>query len=518
LNKKDYALAALSGILTALAFPMFDLEILAWIGLILYFFSLRDKNPLQSIYLGLISGITFYIILLYWIPVPIITYGKLPVPVGILLLLLLASYLSLYTATFAFLTSLFRIRLGLPLVLTAPAIWVSLELLITYLFTGFPWGLLGYSQYMNLPVIQIADITGVYGISFAIVMVNAGMYRVMERYSEGLSFWRGRSIWAATFILLLITGYGYWRLSSQLPTPDSQLIKVGIVQGNIDQDQKWDLEYQTETIDTYIELTKKVSEGGLDLVVWPETAVPFYFQNDETYKPLILKTARDINSHILFGSPAYSRDMEEVRYYNSAFLISPGMEVVDRYDKLHLVPFGEYVPLKKLLFFVDKMAEGIGDFSTGDMVKTLDMPGTKIGTLICYEGVFPNLTRKIVREGATLLVNITNDAWFGNTSAPYQHLSMYSLRAVENRVPVIRAANTGVSAFIDVRGMIISRTGIFEKGYLKNRLETPGIDSPITFYTRFGNLFAYLCALITSLIFAKVMFRGGTNKFISKKT
>jgi len=176
------------------------------------------------------------------------------------------------------------------------------------------------------------------------------------------------------------------------------------------------------------------------------------------------------------------------------------------------------VPLKKLLFFVDKMAEGIGDFSTGDMVKTLDMPGTKIGTLICYEGVFPNLTRKIVREGATLLVNITNDAWFGNTSAPYQHLSMYSLRAVENRVPVIRAANTGVSAFIDVRGMIISRTGIFEKGYLKNRLETPGIDSPITFYTRFGNLFAYLCALITSLIFAKVMFRGGTNKFISKKT
>lgn len=508
MNKKDYALAALSGILTALAFPMFDLEILAWIGLVPLFFSLRDKNPLQSIYLGLIGGIAFYIILLYWIPVPIITYGKLPGPVGILLLLLLASYLSLYTATFAFLISFFRMRLGLPLVLTAPAIWVSLELLMTYLFTGFPWGLLGYSQYLNLTVIQIADITGVYGISFAIVMVNAGIYRVIERYSEGLSFWWGRSIWAATFILLLIAGYGYWRLNSQLPTPDSQLIKVGIVQGDIDQDHKWDREYQTETIDTYIELTKKVSKGGVDLVVWPETAVPFYFQNDETYKPLILKAARDINSHIVFGSPAYSREMEEVRYYNSAFLISPGMEVVDRYDKLHLVPFGEYVPLKKLLFFVDKMTEGIGDFSTGDRVKTLDMPGTKIGTLICYEGVFPDLTRKIVREGATLLVNITNDAWFGNTSAPYQHLSMYSFRAVENRVPVIRAANTGVSAFIDVRGMIISRTGIFEKGYIKKRIETPGIDSPPTFYTRFGDLFAYLCALITSLMFANAVFRS----------
>ena len=519
MNKKDYALSALSGILTALAFPMFDLEILAWIGLVPLFFSLKDKNPLQSIYLGLIGGMAFYIILLYWIPVPIITYGKLPGPVGIFLLLLLASYLSLYTATFAFLTSLFRIRLGFPLVLTAPAIWVSLELLMTYLFTGFPWGLLGYSQYLNLQVIQIADITGVYGISFAIVMVNAGIYRVMERYSEGLSFWRGRSIWAALFVFLTTIGYGYWSLKPLgVGARHALPLRVGIVQGDIDQDRKWDREYQTETMDTYIELTKKVSEGGLDLVVWPETAVPFYFQNDETYKPLILKTARDINSHILFGSPAYSREREEVRYYNSAFLISPGMEVIDRYDKLHLVPFGEYVPLKKLLFFVDKMAEGIGDFSTGDRVKTLDMPGTKIGTLICYEGVFPNLTRKIVRKGATLLVNITNDAWFGNTSAPYQHLSMYSLRAVENRVPVIRAANTGVSAFIDVRGTIISRTGIFEKGYIKNRIETPGIDSPITFYTRFGNLFAYLCALITSLIFAKVMFRGGTNKFISKKT
>lgn len=501
MNKKDYALAALSGILLALAFPMFDLEYLAWIGLVPLFFSIRGKDPLRSIYLGLISGLSFHLILLYWIPVPITIYGKLPLPVGILLLFLLALYLALYTATFAFLTTLFRTRIGLPLVLSAPATWVSLELMMTHFLTGFPWGLLGYSQYLNLPMIQIADITGVYGVSFVIVMINAGVYRVIERHMEGLSFWRGRSVWAATLVLLLTIGYGYWRLGQNVSL---SRLNVGIVQGNIDQDHKWDLEYQKETVDAYLNLSKKVSEGGTDLIVWPETAVPLYFQNDETYRPGILNTAREINSYILFGSPAFDREGEDVRYYNSAYLISPEMEVIGRYDKLHLVPFGEYVPMKTFLPFVSKLVEGIGDFSTGERVKILDMQGAKIGALICYEGVFPNLVRNTVREGATLLANITNDAWFGNTSAPYQHLSMYSLRAVENRVSVVRAANTGVSAFINKYGVIKSRTGVFERGYLKGQVETSDYR---TFYTRFGNIFAYLCAVMASLALISAFIR-----------
>jgi len=310
-NKKDLFLAALSGVLLALAFPLFDIELLAWIALVPLLFSIKGKNQLQSIYLGITAGLVFNLILLYWIPVPITIYGKLPLPAGIFFLLLLALYLSLYTATFAFLVTLFRTRRGLPLVITAPVVWVSLELLITYFLTGFPWGVLGYSQYLNLPVIQIADVTGVYGISFVIVVVNAGIYRVIERYLEGLSFRHGRSVWVALFVLLTAIGYGYWRLE-QLETGRNQALplRVGIVQGNIDQDHKWDPEYQRETVDAYLALSKKVSEGGVDLIVWPETAVPLYFQMDEIYRPDILKAAKEMNSFILFGSPAYEKDGE----------------------------------------------------------------------------------------------------------------------------------------------------------------------------------------------------------------
>lgn len=507
MNRKDLTLAALSGILPALAFPMFDLEPLSWIGLVPLFFSLRGKDTLQSIYLGLVSGLAFHLILLYWIPVPVTVYGKLPLPVGIVLLLLLASYLSLYTATFAFLITFFRMRMGIPLVLSAPAVWVSLELLMTYLMTGFPWGLLGYSQHLNLPIIQIADVTGVYGISFVIVTVNAGIYRAFEKYLEGSPFRRSKSIWGAALLLSFVLVYGYWRLGSHDDTGVKN-IKAAIIQGNVDQDHKWDPEYQKETMNAYLGLSRKASERGANLIVWPETAVPLYFQNDDIYRPEILKTAKGINSYILFGSPAYSRDGESVRYYNSAFLASPEMEVAGRYDKMHLVPFGEYVPLKNLLFFVSKLAEGIGDFSTGDRIKILDMKEAKIGTLICYEGVFPNLTRKSVTEGATLLVNITNDAWFGHTSAPYQHLSMYSLRAVENRTPVIRAANTGVSAFINKNGMITSKTGIFERGYLNGRVDIPRKEASPTFYTRFGDIFAYVSAIAVSIALLRVFIQG----------
>lgn len=488
--------------LLALAFPLFDIEPLAWVALVPLFFSIKGKDRLQATYLGLTAGFVFHLILLYWIPVPITVYGKLPFLAGVFLLLLLAAYLSLYMATFATLVTYFKTRLNVPLVLTAPFIWVSLELLLTHLLTGFPWGLLGYSQYLNLPVIQIADITGVYGISFVIVVVNAGIYRAFERYMDGLSFRHGRSVWVAVFVLLSAIGYGYWRLDNQM---DTMSLRVGIAQGNINQDQKWDPEYQRETMDAYLALTRKVSEGGVDLIVWPETAVPFYFQIDETYRPDILKAANEGKSHILFGSPAYEREGKEIRYYNSAFMVTPDMTTAGRYDKMHLVPFGEYVPLKRLLFFVDKLTEGIGDFSTGDSIKVLKMGKSEIGTLICYEGIFPNLSRKSVKEGANLFVNITNDAWFGRTSAPYQHLSMYSLRAVENRVPVVRAANTGVSALIDNKGRIVSMTGMFERGYLKGVIEICNNSLCRTFYTRFGDLFAYLCAITTLALFIRAI-------------
>jgi apolipoprotein N-acyltransferase len=311
---------------------------------------------------------------------------------------------------------------------------------------------------------------------------------------------------AAGFGLLVLSVvavfmYGDYRLNEK--GHEGTPFRASIVQGNIRQDLKWDPAFQKSAIDTYRDLTlKAVRDGSPDLVVWPETAVPFYFGRDERLTGELIDFQRGLGAYLLFGAITVKETAPEEggkKLANSAIMLDPDGAVTYMYDKIHLVPFGEYVPLKRVLFFVDRLAYGIGEYYSGRKYVKGETPFGRFGTLICYEIIFPGLARKFYKDGGDFMVTITNDAWFGRTSGPYQHWSMAVLRAVENRKPVIRAANTGVSGFIDSRGRILQSSPIFEPAVLTAEVTADGRRS---FYSRFGDLFSYLCmvAAITLLV------------------
>jgi apolipoprotein N-acyltransferase len=280
-------------------------------------------------------------------------------------------------------------------------------------------------------------------------------------------------------------------------------IRVSIVQGNIEQSIKWDPGFQERTIAIHNRLTREAGRGA-DLIVWPETAVPFFLREGGPLSQQVLDLAKEMQSYLLVGSPDRTRDISS-RYYNSAFLISPEGKIVQKYDKIHLVPFGEYVPLKSLLFFVQKMATGIGDFSPGQAFTVFEAPAGRFGVLICFEAIFPDQVRRYVLAGADFLVNITNDAWFGDSSAPYQHLSMAALRAVENGVILVRAANTGISALVTPTGRIVKQSDLFVETVLSGTMARRSAE---TFYTRYGDVFAWGCGLISVVVLAPTRRRG----------
>jgi apolipoprotein N-acyltransferase len=372
-----------------------------------------------------------------------------------------------------------------------------------YFLTGFPWSSLGYSQHNFLSLIQISDITGVYGISFLLVAVNGAiadffLMKIKKRdrplYSavptiSGLIF--------LSLILIFCFFYGTYKLSQQKNGP---IVKVSVIQGNIEQDKKWEPLYQKEVVDTYKELSLMASKNNPDLIVWPETAVPFYFGKDLFWTSYLLNFQRNLNSYLLFGSVLVKEKKEDnssLFYTNSAVLLDKNGNISYVYDKIHLVPFGEYVPLRNLLFFIEKITYGIGDYTSGQNYVSAVTPFGNFGTLICYEIIFPGLVRKFFVKEGDFIVTITNDAWFGDTPGPYQHFSMAVFRAIENRKPVIRAANTGISGFIDSSGRVISHSNLFEKSILTETIKT---DRSKTFYTRYGDLFSYLCFVCVVLI------------------
>jgi apolipoprotein N-acyltransferase len=270
-------------------------------------------------------------------------------------------------------------------------------------------------------------------------------------------------------------------------------VRVAVVQGNIPQAVKWDAAFKAETLSIYGELTRAAAPGS-QLVVWPEAAMPAYVRFEPGALRWLTDLAADVRVPLLVGVPDAEQDGRRVRYLNSAFLVeSTGLR--GRYDKMHLVPFGEYVPLKRLLFFVEAIAAEIGDFTPGRQVAIFPLEGAPFGTVICYEVIFPDLFRRFVAEGASFMTNITNDAWFGDSGGPVQHLAMVPLRAVENRIAIARAANTGISAFVLPSGAIESTLPLGERGTL--RAELP-LRQGHTFYTRFGDVFAYACAALTA--------------------
>jgi apolipoprotein N-acyltransferase len=300
-------------------------------------------------------------------------------------------------------------------------------------------------------------------------------------------------------VLLSVIFYGHFRIEKiKKANKNSIHIQVSLIQGNMDQAQKWDPTYTTETLDIYRRLTIMAAKDHSDLIVWPETAVPCYFSPEHEYGPFLFSLAKKVTAPILFGSLAYEAGSrpEDHKYFNSAFLVSPEDKKMSRYDKVHLVPFGEYVPLKPFLPFVEKMVVGVGDFSPGKNLTLFSIPRARFGVLICYEIVFPSLSRNYCKSGANFLVTITNDAWFGRSSAPYQHFSMAVFRAIENRTAIVRAANSGISGIIEPTGYILKQTPLFERTFCKGEIP---VNFSSTFYSQYGDVGVGLCGIVLLL-------------------
>ncbi|WP_306533231.1 apolipoprotein N-acyltransferase [Geobacter sp.] len=493
--RRDYLMAILSGALLALSFPSAGISIFAWVAFVPLLLACGRKDPRKAFRLGFVAGLTAYAGILYWITIVVTTYGKLPWIVSLGVLSMLVSYLALYPALTAYLVRRGEER-GISLLISFPFIWVGLEYVRAFLVTGFPWASLGYTQYRTLPLIQIADVTGVYGLSFLIALANVVLYRIIRGFAarEPAPY----PVKSAVFLIALLlatVAYGFKRL--HVPENGAPF-KVALIQGNIDQNVKWDPSFQEETVAIYERLSRKACAAGpADLLVWPESAAPFYFQDEARYASRIKDLTKELNTCAVVGSPAYENDGERLKYLNSAFLLSPWGDVIGRSDKIHLVPFGEYVPMAKLLPFVNKLVAGIGDFSPGAQIAALDTGKGRIGILVCFEGIFPELSRAYVQAGSRLLVNITNDAWFGRSSAPYQHLSMTVFRAVENRVPLVRAANTGITSIIDSKGHIRGMTPLFQEAVLNGEVR---LGEGVTFYNRHGDIFAWGCLAVAAIV------------------
>jgi apolipoprotein N-acyltransferase len=498
------ACACLSGLLLTASFPVMGNGFVAWFALVPLLAALRNLSAFHGFQLGFLSGIVHYLTLLYWFVPFLNTYGPFPMALSMGVLLLLSSYLAIYMGLFSMALSYIGMSIT-TLFFLVPTLWVSLEFIRSFLFSGFPWELLGHTQYNALHIIQISDMVGVYGISFLILLSNGLLFFLYQHVTRQARQGQKTSPKQRFVFALMVGGvigaawcYGAWRIHnldnriSQAPHK-----RIAIVQGNIDQTKKWDPAYQISTIEKYLELSKSEPANRPDLIVWPETSMPFYFVKNIPLTKMVMQGIQTSATDTLLGSPDYRQEGRQVQYYNRAFLIGSDGIVADRYDKAHLVPFGEYVPLKKWLPFLGKMVEHVGDFSAGSVGDTLDWGKHKIGALICYELIFPHLSRAAVQNGAELLINITNDAWYGRTSAPYQHFSMAVFRTVETRRALVRSANTGISGFIDPIGRVVLKTSLFEDAMIGENIPLMNAQTP---YVRFGDIFAVACIITAMLI------------------
>ena len=495
MKTREILLSLLSGLLLVFSFPNFDLEFLAWVALVPLFYSMEGKGLFHAFTLGFLTGFISYIGILYWIIVAVHTYGNIPLILSGLILLLLVTYLSIFTGAFAFFTRLIQLRSGFQTILFTPLLWVTLEYVRSFLLTGFPWANLAIpnistslSSRWRISLEPMASPSSSFWsmpLSFGCFANGQKRHSPCERLPSPLLILLG----------FLIYGYVKMRAIDQQILSEPSL-KIGLVQGNIDQSIKWDESFQKETLRIYERLSLRVAEEKPDLIIWPETATPFFFQEAQEYQPMVLDIPKRTNAFLLFGTPSYKIERGKVNYYNSAYLVSPLKEIVGKYDKIHLVPYGEYVPLGEILP-LGSLGEGIGNFKSGKVIFNFSLPQGQFGVLICFEIIFPDLCRRFVKKGANFLVTITNDAWFKRTSAPYQHFSMATFRAVENRVFIARAANTGISGFIDPKGKIVKQGEIFTEEAMNGTIR---LSKKKTFYTLYGDVFAWICSAFSLLL------------------
>ncbi len=504
LYRNDVA-AALVGLVSALSFVWpysAHLAVLNWVSLAPLIFLCADK-PWRR---GVVAGVCFFAPVLYWLNHVMIDYGGLPLVGSVALYLLLVVYLALFWGATCWCSARIVKHGPLQLWQVFPFVWIAFEFLRSKLLTGFPWGSIVYSQAALPILVQSADIGGMWLPMFILLLLNSVVAALFHSV-------RRRCV-APSFAVMLVLGVGAFSLNAaygihaigrhavaegsvasnvmatEADKNADSVLTLALIQANIDQHQKWLSNNTAKTVRLYTEMSRQHPQ--VDLIVWPESATPFFYQDSSGYTTKVNAVAKELGVHILFGSPAYVANSKKISYFNSAYLLDDNAELLGRTDKVHLVPFGEYVPLSSLLRFVDKLAVGVGDFRPGKL-QLLPLAGHAAGVVICYESIFPELARAQVEMGAQLLFNLTNDAWFGDTPAPHQHLQMARFRALENRRWLARCANTGVSTLIDPAGMLHSPTETFRAAIVTGDVM---FHQTQTTYTRCGDLLAWLAAFL----------------------
>ena len=417
-------------------------------------------------------------------------FGGIAFPLAVAIAGLLVAYLAIFPALFAVVLRTLVVGGGLGWVWLAPAVWVASEYGRLAIFGGFPWVLLGYSQVGVLPVAQLASLTGVFGLSAVLTASATAVAWLALSHAERR--WLAPVLVAAGVIGVAAWGGG--RIDRGELTTSGPVVRVGIVQGNVEQDAKWDPARADEIFNRHLRLTEQMADQGARLVLWPESSTPFYFGYGAESEAL-RNLARSRNIELLIGSDLFEQGTPQ-RTYNAAFLIKADGSTGGIYRKVHLVPFGEYVPFGGLLFFARPLVEAVSDFSPGSAVNTLPARAATLSTAICYEVVYPALVREGVDNGSTLLTTITNDAWFGRSSAPSQHFAMAAMRAIEQGRYLVRAANTGISGMVDPYGRVGLQSDLFVAGAWA--VDVRLIETR-TFYGRTGDWVVWGSLLLVAL-------------------
>jgi apolipoprotein N-acyltransferase len=468
----------------------------AWVALVPLLVALGTQPFSRAALLGLTTGFVYFAGTVYWITRVMVVYGGLSLPVAILVNLALIAYLALFPAIFAMVTARLVAAGGTPMLMSAPLVWVATELGRTRLFTGFPWVLLGYSQVETLPIAQVASLFGVYGVSALVASVSAALAILMlARVGRERTARTPLVVVVATVAVVVV--WGSLRIHSGRLVSGGEPVRVGLIQGNVSQDERWGDQRASQIFRDYLTMSQRAADKGATFILWPESAMPFRFAENLASAEVVRGLARGNHATLLFGSDQVDRTGADNRWYNSAYVVGPDGNTRAVYQKIHLVPFGEYVPLKNLFFFASRLVEAVSDFSPGTSATLLPVGDRYASTAICYEVVYPDLVRQFVAGGSQLLTTITNDAWFGETSAPYQHFAQASMRAIENGRYLVRAANTGISGIVDPYGRVLARGGLFAPDVIVGDVR---FITETTLYTRTGDLFAYLCTLATLLL------------------
>jgi apolipoprotein N-acyltransferase len=503
-TNKRLALLAGYAVATFFTFPhpiagrVVDLGfVFAWIGPALLLLGISELGPRRAAVWAFGASWFAHAAILHWFYVVTVEYGHAPVVVGVLAPFGIAIYIAVSTAAFAAGMAAFaRVRLDSPW--TAALLFTALDHARSFVFGGFPWATLGYGQHANDALLALAPGTGVYGLSFVSVLGAAAIAQFVRTGLRNRPPLAAQTALAAVALVLVAGALSRGAVDeSDLPQ-----VRIAVLQGNVDQGQKWDSAAAEQILANYEGLARDAAAQGADWIVWPESSVPGMIDVDPELRRRLADLARETGAVQILGAvglaqPAGARRPE---FFDSAVILDATGAFGPRYDKSHLVPFGEYIPFRPVLgFFLEAIARGIApdNVTQGSGPRAFDVSGPSgalsVGAPICYELIFPDLVRRMVDDGAEVLLALTNDAWYGRTGAPYQFLVMTAMRSAELRVWTARAANTGVSAIIDSRGRVRKRTRIFERGLLV--ADVPLRPAPLggSFYARHGDVFAFGC-------------------------